>query len=139
MEEAKEILPEASEDLLIPKEDPYSHDLIMKLLSATKHTTLEHAPCRTSEESAKARGVSLSSGAKAMVLRDKASLAFFLAVMSASKKLSWKLLRAASGMKKLDLAKPEEVLELTKCIPGAVPPFGSVWGIQTFLDESLVE
>lgn len=59
--------------------------------------------------------------------------------MSASKKLSWKLLRNAVGLKKLDLAKPEEVFNLTKCIPGAVPPFGSIWGIKTFLDESLIE
>lgn len=24
-----------------------------------------------------------------------------------------------------------------KCLPGAVPPFGSLWNIQTFMDQSL--
>lgn len=54
-----------------PKEELYSYELAMKLLEGTKFSTLDHLPCKTSEESAKARGVSLASGAKAMLLRDK--------------------------------------------------------------------
>ncbi|KAL4499143.1 hypothetical protein ABPG72_017045 [Tetrahymena utriculariae] len=121
------------------KEDSYSCDLVFKLLNEIKFTTLDHKPCKTSEESAQIRGVSLDSGAKAMLLKDKQNITFILAVMSASKKLSWKLIRGIVGHKKLDLAKPEEVYNLTKCIPGAVPPFGSIWGIKTLTDQSLLD
>ena len=33
----------------------------------------------------------------------------------------------------------EEVWNITGCRPGAVPPFGSLWGLPTFLDRSLIE
>ena len=34
-------------------------------------------------------------------------------------------------------ATPEEVHQITGCLPGAVPPFGSIFGVQTIVDESL--
>ena len=52
--------------------------------------------------------MSLDSGAKAMLLKDSKTNTFYLAVMSAALKLSWKLSRKLIS-KKLDLAKPEEV------------------------------
>ena len=29
--------------------------------------------------------------------------------------------------------------EITGCVPGAVPPFGSIWGLKTYMDDSLQE
>ena len=62
------------------------------------------------------RGASLDSGAKAMLLRDNsskietsASLLFTLAVMSASKKFSWKLVKKVLKVKNMRFATPEEV------------------------------
>ena len=81
------------------------------------------------------RGVSLDSGAKAMLLRDNSSksvetsILFTLAVMSASKKFSWKLVKKVLKVKNMRFATPEEVYEITGCLPGAVPPFGSVFGV----------
>ena len=83
------------------------------------------------------RGVSLDSGAKAMLLRDNSSktgieapgLLFTLAVMSASKRFSWKLVKKVMKIKNMRFATPEEVYQVTGCLPGAVPPFGSVFGI----------
>lgn len=81
------------------------------------------------------RGVSLNSGAKAMLLRDNSSksvetsILFTLAVMSASKKFSWKLVKKVLKVKNMRFATPEEVYEITGCLPGAVPPFGSVFGV----------
>lgn len=57
--------------------------------------------------------------------------------MSASKKFSWKLVKKLLKVKNMRFATPEEVLEVTGCLPGAVPPFGSVFGISTIVDESL--
>lgn len=61
---------------------------------------LKHEPVKTSEEAAKVRGVSLASGAKAMLLFKKEKNVekiplenYILAVMSAEKKFSWKAVR----------------------------------------------
>ena len=81
------------------------------------------------------RGVSLDSGAKAMLLRDNStksvetSILFTLAVMSASKKFSWKLVKKILKVKNMRFATPEEVHQITGCLPGAVPPFGSIFGV----------
>ena len=65
------------------------------------------------------------------------SLLFTLAVMSASKKFSWKLVKKVLKIKNMRFATPEEVFQVTGCRPGAVPPFGSVFGVSTIVDESL--
>ena len=62
---------------------------------------------------------------------------FYLAVMSASKKFSWKLIKKLLKIKNMRFATPEEVFERTGCRPGAVPPFGSVFRTSTLVDESL--
>ena len=78
-----------------------------------------------------------------MLLKDNSSksvepsILFTLAVMSASKKFSWKLVKKVLKIKNMRFATPEEVFEITGCRPGAVPPFGSVFGVQTIVDESL--
>jgi Ala-tRNA(Pro) deacylase len=58
--------------------------------------------------------------------------------MSAEKKLSWKLARKAI-FKQLDMASEEQVKLITGCLPGAVPPFGSVFAVETFVDQSLID
>ncbi|KAM3127808.1 hypothetical protein pb186bvf_020087 [Paramecium bursaria] len=112
---------------------------IQELLQNVPHTNLTHEPTLTSEESAKVRGVSLDSGAKAMLLINKKQQNFFLCVMSASKKLSWKKIRQIVGQKQIDLASQEQVMEVTQCLSGAVPPFGSLFGLQTYCDQSLLD
>ena len=121
-------------------EDRTTHETLMKLLEDNNlvFDKLEHEPTRTSEESAKVRGVPLSSGAKAMVAKDTAKGSFILFVFPASRKISWKLVKALLNVKKIELASEEEVYTLTKCRPGAVPPFGSVFKIPTYCDKELV-
>ena len=42
--------------------------------------------------------------------------------------------------KKLRLATPDVVKDVTGCLPGAVPPFGSLFeGVTTYADKSLQE
>lgn len=98
-----------------------------------------HPPVRSSEEAAKIRGVSLEGGAKAMLFKDTKSEKNFLAVLSANKRVSWKLVKAHLKIKKLELANELEVGKITKCLPGAIPPFGSLFGIQTLVDPSLIK
>ena len=129
-----------------PAEDPATHARVLALLTARapgRFTTLSHAPTRTSEESARVRGVALATGAKAMLLKAGRPLAhgspFVLAVLSAARRADLRALRGALGAKALSLASVEDVWRLTGCVPGAVPPFGSLFpGVATVADASIV-
>lgn len=106
-------------------------------------STLKHAPTRTSEESAEIRGVPLASGAKAMLMKAGRDLPhgspYVLVVLSAARAVDWKRARKHLASPKLALASLEDVQRLTGCVPGAVPPFGSLFpGVKTLVDASLV-
>jgi Ala-tRNA(Pro) deacylase len=64
---------------------------------------------------------------------------YFLAVLAAHRKIDWKKFRGLIGTKKVGLVKLEKVQELTGCVNGAVPPFGSLFDAHTYCDESLIE
>ena len=98
-------------------------------------TVTRHEPVYTSEEAARIRGVPLSSGAKALVV--KAGEAFCLLVVPADRKLDSKKARSALGVKALRFASREEVLQLTGLQPGSIPPFGSLFGLATSCDPAL--
>jgi len=97
----------------------------------------------TSEEAALVRGVSLDSGSKAILLKDSGKklalegVAFYLAILSASKKFSSKQFKKIINCKNIRFATPEEVYTTTGCLPGAVPPFGRVFGIPVWVDRSI--
>ena len=124
------------------EEDPATFEAIKAKLSNSKifYGLTFHEAVRTSQEAADVRGATLESGAKAMLLavQNKDILIYILSVMSAAKKLSWKKVRALLGTKKVSMASEQEVWNISKCLPGAVPPFGSIMGIKTICDKSLV-
>ena len=96
---------------------------------------LEHVPVRTSEEAARARGTRLQHGAKALVVR--AEDRFVHCVLPAHLKADNAALRALVGTRKLRFATREELQRLTGCEPGAVPPFGNLFGLPVLVDEAL--
>jgi Ala-tRNA(Pro) deacylase len=96
---------------------------------------MEHAPAFTSEEAARVRGTPIEAGAKALV---------FLAadrpvhvVLPGARRIDNARLRAVLGTRTLRFATPEELLALTGCVPGAVPPFGNLFGLPVVVDEAL--
>lgn len=101
------------------------------------YETLRHKPVTTSAEAAAVRGVPLSSGAKALICKCDKELVLF--VMPANRRLASKEVRRQAGYKKLRFANLEEVWELTGLRPGAIPPFGSLFGLATFCDPTLGE
>lgn len=96
-----------------------------------------HAPVFTSEEAAAVRGAPLASGAKALVV--KAGDSFHLLVIPADRKLESKRAKQALGVKDLRFANREELFERTGLQPGSVPPFGSLFGLATYVDPALAE
>ena len=95
----------------------------------------EHAPAKTSEEVAKIRGTPLETGAKAMII--KVDNEFILIVIPANKKFNSKPAKKYLHTNCLRFAYKEELEFLTHCLQGAVPPFGSLFGLKTYVDESL--
>jgi len=96
---------------------------------------LEHPPVYTSDEAARVRGTPLEQGAKALVVR--ADDRFVHCVLSAHLRADNAALRAILGTRKLRFATREELLEVTGCAPGAVPPFGNLFGLPVLVDEAL--
>ena len=96
---------------------------------------LEHAAVFTSEEAARVRGTPIEAGAKALVL--VAADEPVHVVLPGHRRVDNARLRAILGTRTLRFATPEELLALTGCVPGAVPPFGNLFGLPVLVDEEL--
>ena len=73
--------------------------------------------------------------AKGVLIRDDAG--YLLVVIPASHWVDFKRLRQELG-RDLQLAEEAEIERLfVDCTPGAVPPLGMVYGVETLLDEAL--
>ena len=97
-----------------PVEDTATFEKLTALLDSKQieYTVTEHEPVKTSEEAAAVRGVTLASGAKAMYIVDnsrKLDKVYFLAVLSASRRIHWKRFKGKVGTKKLSLVPLEKV------------------------------
>jgi Ala-tRNA(Pro) deacylase len=104
--------------------------------AGVNYREIEHAPTRTSEESAQERGEPLSVGAKALLLR--VGETFQLFVLPAHCRLDSAALKRQFGVKALRFATTEELLELTGLVPGSVPPFGPpILPFELFADETV--
>ncbi len=63
-----------------------------------------------------------------------------MAVLPASHKVDFDLLKEAIGASKVELASEEEFKDkFPECEVGAMPPFGNLFGIEVFVTESLAE
>ncbi|UCC32666.1 MAG: hypothetical protein JSU86_10350 [Phycisphaerales bacterium] len=96
-----------------------------------------HKPVYTSAEAAEARGSSLHSGAKALIV--KSGDRFLMAVMPADLSLDSGALRKLLGCRRLRFATEEEVLSLTGLTSGSIPPFGSLFDLPTICDQRLAD
>jgi Ala-tRNA(Pro) deacylase len=100
------------------------------------HKHFEHEPVTTSEHASAIRGVALSSGAKAIVTFGKKSNTRRMFVIPAHKKLNTKKVKELVGEQ---ISFVSDVGAEFDCVPGSVPPLGSVLGIQTYADNNLEE
>jgi len=114
--------------------NPYEE--IIKLLKTNKisYKETEHEPVYTSEQAAKVRGISISQGAKSLLLKYENN--FILAVLPGDRKLDSKKLKNLLKIKSFRFASPEEVKEKMGCEIGACYPFGNLIGLPTYADNS---
>lgn len=97
---------------------------------------IHHEATRTSEESARVRGVPIDIGGKAIVM--KTDDEFRLFVISAAHKVDSPAIKKYLGVKKLRFASADELQQLTGLVPGSVPPFGHpILPFNLYIDESV--
>ncbi|MBI5370382.1 hypothetical protein HZA85_04330 [Candidatus Uhrbacteria bacterium] len=114
------------------------HEKILAALDThgCAYETQHHEPTPTSQDAARVRGVELHAGAKALVVRGDKTKTYFLFVIPADLKLDGTAVRSLIGERVSFAQDPESV---TGCVPGSVPPFGSILGLQTYVDSRLAE
>lgn len=110
---------------------------IINLLNKNKinYKRYEHKPVFTSEDSAKVRGTTVHQGAKALVLDSNKGLVLF--VLPADLMADLESIQAKCNFSKLKMASKETVRAKTGLEVGSIPPFGSLIGLKTYLDNRL--
>ncbi len=108
------------------------------------YETFEHEPVRTSEEAAKIRsGYNLSQGAKALIVRLKYSKnenKFVMLVLPGDARFDKQKVTETVKTKDIRFATETEVLEITSGVElGGVPPFGNIFGLEVFVEPSLLQ
>ena len=100
------------------------------------YTSIQHEPAYTAKSLLAATGVDADILAKTVVLHVDGVSA--LAVMTASAKIRWDKLCRVMGTDFIELADESEFAEqFPGCELGAIPPFGSLFGMTVYLDQSL--
>lgn len=117
---------------------------IKEILDKAKveYTHLTHEHVTTSEDAAKIRGTNIEDAAKAIILKAQlrdGSFQFIQAVIPANQRIDLKKLKLILESKNVALASPDEVLERTECTIGSVPPFGKLFDIPMYMDESVLQ
>jgi len=103
-----------------------------------KYVVITHSPEFTAQEIAASAHVSGRELAKTVIVKLDDRLA--MAVLPASHNVDFDLLRQAVGAKRAELAKEREFQDrFPNCEVGAMPPFGNLYGMDVFVDETLTE
>ena len=111
--------------------------------AGVSYQTYEHAAVRTSEEAAALRPeYTLAQGAKALLIRVKYKgdqpPGFVQVVVPGDARFDTKRLRQQLGAKDVRFATEAEVDTLTGGVqPGGVPPFGNLFDLPVYADETL--
>jgi Ala-tRNA(Pro) deacylase len=103
-----------------------------------KYVTISHSPTYTAQEIAASAHIPGKELAKTVMVKIDGKMA--MAVLPASHKVDFHLLKKAAGASKVELATEQEFKDLfAECEVGAMPPFGNIYGMEVFVAESLDE
>lgn len=101
-----------------------------------KYVVISHSVAYTAQGIAALTHISGKELAKTVIVKLDGTLA--MAVVPASCQVDLGLLKAAAGVKTVELASEQEFKDsFPDCETGAMPPFGNLYGMLVFADESL--
>ncbi len=104
----------------------------------TQHERIDRPEAFTSQEEAAAAHVSGWSWAKVVIVKEREGLA--MAVLPACCTIDLNRLKGLIGRGEIELASVEEIVKtFPGCELGAVPPFGRLFRVPTFVEEALVD
>jgi len=102
------------------------------------YATIQHAPTYTAQEVAATAHIPGRILAKTVMIKLDGKMA--MAVLPASYQIDFRRMKQATGAHKLELAAEEEFAGMFPgCETGAMPPFGSHFGLDVYVAESLAE
>ena len=103
-----------------------------------KYVAITHSPAFTAQEIAASAHISGKELAKTVMVKLDGEMA--MAVLPASHKVEFDMLKAASGARVVVLASEEEFRgRFPGCEVGAMPPFGNLYGMQTYVADVLAD
>ena len=103
-----------------------------------KYATASHSLAYTAQEIAASAHIAGQELAKTVMVKIDDKIA--MAVLPASYKVSFDLLKKAAEASKVELANEQEFRDMFPELEvGAMPPFGNLYGMEVFVDESLSE
>lgn len=103
-----------------------------------KYMSITHSPAYTAQEIAAIAHVPGKELAKTVMVKIDGDMA--LAVLPASCRVDFELLREATGAGRIELATEEEFRDrFPGCEVGAMPPFGNLYGMPTYVADILSE
>lgn len=100
-----------------------------------RHELLAHPRAFSSKGSAHAAHIAEDHVAKAVIVKDKAGLA--MVVIPANYWLKLHVLNQALDRCYILAGEAEAQAAFGDCAPGAIPPVGMAYGLETYLDEAL--
>ncbi len=103
-----------------------------------RYVTISHSPAYTAQEIAASAHIPGKELAKTVVVKLDGRVA--LVVLPASYQVDFDLLKMATQSSSVELATEYEMLEeFPDCEVGAMPPFGNLFDVDTYVAESLTE
>lgn len=103
-----------------------------------KYVLIQHSPAYTGMEIAASAHIPGKEMAKTVMVELDGKLA--MAVLPSSYRVDFEHLKAVSGAHEVRLASEDEFNDrFPDCEPGAMPPFGHLYGMQTFVAHVLRE
>ncbi len=101
-----------------------------------KYVSVSHSPAFTAQEIAASVHIPGKELAKTVMVKIDGKMA--MAVLPASYQVDFNLLKDFSGAREAKLISEEEFKDLfPDCEIGAMPPFGNLYEMEVFMDESL--
>lgn len=99
---------------------------------------ITHSPAYTAQEVAASAHIKGKEVAKTVMVKVDGKMA--MAVLPASRKVDFALLKKVAKAREVELAGENEFKDVfPDCEIGAMPPFGNLYGMEVFVDESLRE
>jgi Ala-tRNA(Pro) deacylase len=101
-----------------------------------KYISITHSPAYTAQEIAASAHIPGKGLAKSVIVKIDGRMA--MVVLPASFKVDFDLLEETLGAHKIELASEQEFKDLFPgCEVGAMPPFGNLFGMETYVADAL--